>query len=243
MADPVADRTAFLADTWQALAGFRYPDADPTPDVFGGGGRRGPVNRLRALGFRRPYGDRPYVQTAADPYNPRPIGPDPDGFPDAPPEAVALRADLAPFFLAWEGHPVAQRMHAGAWSVRITEVRPPPVETVAVRRHLADLDALPAAAPYRAAVLTATAYTAAQERGRLAAAVPQAAAQDARRMRAQVDALADHYAAAVDLLPAAFAPWQTDALAVIESARKPSVTAYPTVPAVAYIETGRRAAN
>jgi hypothetical protein len=155
----------------------------------------------------------------------------PEGQSEAPPEATAVRDSLHRFVWGeWHRHPVARAMFAEGMEVR-GHGAPPPRDW-ADPRHLADLDALPDDAPERSAVLTATAYTARQERDRLTAAPSGANAATRRRLRRQSADLAEHYAAAMARLPAAFDAWLPDAVAVIETAHKPGAVARPTVPAV-----------
>lgn len=243
MADPVTVEQAIadLVDAWRVTRRFRHPEApedwapavpprsredlravepDPPPlDALHP--LHDPRWQARALRELRSYS----MNLGADrPATGRDLGPEPapEDLPAAWPELTAVRDGLARFQAhpLWRWHPLAKRMAGSFAGTGITNP------------DLADLGALPESPAERAAVLTASAMTARQERDRLGSMVEGAQARTAKRVRALADANAEHYAAAVAMLPDALGAWWS--VVEVGIGVRPQVPAYPTVPATAY---------
>lgn len=232
MTDPVTIEQAIadLADAWRVARRFRHPASAPTTWAPGAPARSSkgdppPVDALHPLKDERLHvlAQRELRAWSFQIGRRHDAGPPAEEWPEDPPEAwpelTAIRDGLARFVghPSWGSHPVAKRM-TGLFAPSFSS-----------NPDLADLENLPEAPAERAAMLTASAFTARQERDRLGSMLEGARADDARRIGLRVETNTEHYARAVAMLPAAFGAWRPTVTDAHGYAVRPEVPAFPTV--------------
>ncbi len=146
----------------------------------------------------------------------------------------------------WHSHPVARFMEATRLASRsqpvlmvyprrteAAELAAPQLSRRLLHLRMIDPDELADEPPaYRAAVLTATAYSAELTRaGWLRQQRDHPRASEARKLPGRLAELDEHHARAVELLAGAFDPWRATAHAAMTAALEPPVPEFPTVPA------------